>query len=76
MNSIFELNYLESHWDAGTERVNEGRCTCRHNSVLQFICSTFQTINGPSFFVDLPGFVNPSVTTGDRPKTRSTLRSA
>ena len=45
--------------------LNEGRYTWRHNSVLQFIASTFQTIKGASLFADLPGFVTPSVITGD-----------
>ena len=45
--------------------LNEGRYTWRHNSVLQVIASTPQTIKGASLFVALPGFVSPSVITGD-----------
>ena len=45
--------------------LNEGRYTWRHNAVLQFIASTFQTIKGASLFAGLPGFLTPSVITGD-----------
>ena len=44
---------------------NEGRHTWRHNSELQFIALTPQTIKGASLFVDLPGFASPSLITGD-----------
>ena len=45
--------------------LNEGCYTWCQNSVLQFIASTIQTIKGASLFVDLPGFLSPSVITGD-----------
>ena len=45
--------------------INEGRYTWRHNSVLQLIASTLQTIKGASLLVDLQGFLSRSVITGD-----------
>ena len=45
--------------------LNGGRYTWRHNSVLQFITSIFQIMEGASLFVDLPGLVSPTVITGD-----------
>ena len=45
--------------------LSEGRYTWRHDSILHFIAATFQSIKEASLFVDLPGFVSPSVTTGD-----------
>ena len=45
--------------------LSEGRYTWRHDSILHFIASTFQSIQEASLIVDLPGFVSPSVITGD-----------
>ncbi len=41
------------------------RFTWRHDSVLNFIAQTLQPINNSTLFVDLPGYNNPSVLTGD-----------
>lgn len=41
------------------------RFTWRHNSILNFLANTLQTVNGSNLFVDLPGFKSPSILTGD-----------
>ena len=41
------------------------RFTWRHDSVLYFIAQTLQPSNNSTLFVDLPGYNNPSVLTGD-----------
>ena len=42
------------------------RFTWRHNSILNFLAQTLQSINGYDLFADLPGFRTPSIITGDR----------
>ena len=42
------------------------RFTWRHNSILNFLAQTLQSINGYDLFADLPGFRSPSIITGDR----------
>ena len=41
------------------------RFTWRHNSVLNFLTHTLQTINGSTLYSDLHGFKSPSILTGD-----------
>ena len=41
------------------------RFTWRHDSVLNFLAKNLQSVNGCKLFLDLPGFENPSVITGD-----------
>ena len=51
---------------AGCETyLNEGRFTWRHDSVLTFLASTLTAVQNSRLYVDIPGFVNPSVLTGD-----------
>ena len=47
------------------EYLNEGRFTWRHDSVLNFISSSLTCVKGSKRYVDLPGFITPSVITGD-----------
>ena len=47
------------------EYLNEGRFTWRHNSVLNFIASSLTCVKGSALYVDLPGFITPSVITHD-----------
>ena len=47
------------------EYLNEGRFTWRHDSVLNFIASSLTCVKGSKLYVDLPGFITPSVITGD-----------
>ena len=47
------------------EYLNEGRFTWRHDSVLNFIASNLTCVKGSKVYVDLPGFITPSVITGD-----------
>ena len=42
------------------------RFTWRHNSILNFLAQTLQSVNGYNLFADVPGFRNPSIITGDR----------
>ena len=41
------------------------RFTWRHDSVLNFIASILQPVHYNNLYVDLPGFHNPSIITGD-----------
>ena len=46
--------------------LNEGRFTWRHDSVLKLIASTLQSVQHCDLYADLPGYVSPSVVTGDK----------
>ena len=41
------------------------RFTWRHDSILNFLAQTLQSIGGFELFTDLPGFKNPSIITSD-----------
>ena len=43
----------------------QGRHTWRHDSILNFLVLSFQSIRDSIIYVDLPGFINPSAITGD-----------
>ena len=45
--------------------LNDGRFTWRHNSMLQFIASCFKSVPNSVLYVDLPGFITPSVISGN-----------
>ena len=45
--------------------LNEGRYTWRHDSVLNLIASSLLDVGRSKMYVDLPGFISPSVITGD-----------
>ena len=45
--------------------LNEGRFTWRHDSVFNFIASNLTSVQRSKLYVDLPGFITPSVITGD-----------
>ena len=45
--------------------LDEGRFTWRHNSALQFIANSLQSIVGSTLYVDLPCFLSPCIITGD-----------
>ena len=45
--------------------LDEVRFTWRHNSALQFIANSLQSIVGSTLHVDLPGFRSPCIITGD-----------
>ncbi|CAB4027156.1 Alkaline phosphatase, partial [Paramuricea clavata] len=45
--------------------LNEGRYTWRHNSVLNLVASSLLDVERSKMYVDLPGFISPSVITGD-----------
>ena len=42
-----------------------GRYTWCHDSVLQLIAITFQSVTNMTLYADLPGFLSPKVITGD-----------
>ena len=44
--------------------LRHGRFTWRHDSILQFIAKTFQSIPNSTLYADIPGFATPSVFTG------------
>ena len=46
--------------------LDEGRYTWRHNSVLNLIASSLLDVERSKMYVDLPGFISPSVITGDK----------
>ena len=43
----------------------QGRYAWRHDSILNFLASSFQSVRDSIFFVDLPVFLNPCALTGD-----------
>ena len=45
--------------------LEQGRCTWRHNSVLNFLATSLKAIKGSSIFAYVPGFPSPSIITGD-----------
>ena len=45
--------------------LDQGRFTWRHDSILHFIATTLQAVNGSSLHADIPGFNSPSILTGD-----------
>ena len=45
--------------------LSEGRFTCRHDSALNLLASTFQYLNQCTFYVDLLQYLSPSLVTGD-----------
>ena len=45
--------------------LNEGQFTWRHDSVLNFLSSTLTAVQYSRLYVDILGFVNPSVLTGN-----------
>jgi hypothetical protein len=46
--------------------LDEGRFTWRHDSVLNLLAPTLTAVQNSTLYADIPGFVNPSVITGDR----------
>ena len=45
--------------------LSEGRYTSRHDSILNFLVLSFQSVRDSVTYADLPGFINPSAITGD-----------
>ena len=45
--------------------VEQGRYTWRHDSILNFLAMTFQSVRASIIYVDLPGFISPTAITGD-----------
>ena len=45
--------------------LNESRFTWRHDSVLNLFASTLKSLNYSNLYVDLPGYLSPSIITGD-----------
>ena len=43
----------------------DGRFTLCNNSMLQFIASCFKSVPDSVLYVDLPGFITPSVISGN-----------
>ena len=43
----------------------QGRYTWRHDSILNFLGLSFQSVRDSVIYADLPGFINPSAITGD-----------
>ena len=66
MNSAFYPETL-LHVVAGCKvYLDQGRYAWRHNFALNFLATSFQAINGSSLYADLPGFLSPSIITGDQ----------
>ena len=57
--------------------LNQGRFTWRHDPVLSIIASTLKSVQNSDLYVDLPGYLSPSVITGDelRPDLLITLEN-
>ena len=45
--------------------LEQGRYTWYHDSILNFLAMTFQSVHDSIIYVDLPGFISPSAITGD-----------
>ena len=45
--------------------LNEGRFTWQHDSVLNCIASTLRSVKHSTLYADFPGYISPSVITGD-----------
>ena len=45
--------------------LEQGRYTWQHESILNFLAMTFQSVRDSIIYVDLPGFIGPSAVTGD-----------
>ena len=41
------------------------RYTWRHDSILNFLAMTAQSLRDSTIYLDLPGFISPSAITGD-----------
>ena len=52
------------HVVAGCQSYLE-RFTWRHNSILNFLAQSLQSVNGYNLFADVPGFNSPSIISGD-----------
>ena len=53
-----------SHVTGCSAYLNDGRFTWRHNSMLQFIANSFKSVPDSVLYVDLPGFITPSLLSG------------
>ena len=60
-----------------TTYLNDGRFTRRHDSMLQFIAKSLKLIPGLVLYVDFPGYITPSVISGNslRPDLLLTVSS-
>ena len=60
-----------------TTYLNDGRFTWRHDSMLQFIAKSLKSIPDSVLYVDLPGYITPSVISGNslRPDLLLTVSS-
>ena len=45
--------------------LEQGRYTWRHNTVLKFLAQTLPSLQPSKLFVDLPGYLSPSIVTGE-----------
>ena len=45
--------------------LDDGRYTCRHNSVLSYLAKSISSIKNSSLYAGLPSFPSPSSITGD-----------
>ena len=64
--SVYHLNRSLLHVIAGCKTyLKEGRYTWRHDSVLNFLASPLACVKNSKIYVDLAGFLSPSVLTGD-----------
>ena len=48
-----------------TTYLNDDRCAWHYNSMLQFITKSLKSIPDSVLFVDLPGYITPSLTSGN-----------
>ena len=45
--------------------LEQGRYTCRHNTVLKFLAQTLPSLQSSKLYVDPPGYLSPSILTGE-----------
>ena len=55
--------------------LEQGRYTWRHNSILNFLATSLKAVNESTIYADIPGFLSPSIITGENLRPDLLLRT-
>ena len=55
--------------------LEQGRYTWRHNSILNFLATSLKAVNESIIYADIPGFLSPSIITGENLRPDLLLRT-
>ena len=55
--------------------LEQGRYTWRHNSILNFLATSLKAVNESTIYADIPGFLSPSIITGEKLRPDLLLRT-